>query len=121
MIVTCALDNRKSFANLKKWIYSIKENNSNEKLPIVIIANKCDVELSNREITKEDIHCFAKEWGVEYFETSAKDGTNVDESFEFLFNMIYKTIYTKNEGFKIEISESQNLNENNNGKNICCK
>jgi small GTP-binding protein len=103
MIVTCALDNRKSFVNLKNWLFSIKENNSNNNLPIIICVNKCDLE-ETREIRQDEIQCLAKEWNADFFETSAKDGTKVDEAFDYIIHKIYNTVYKKTEGFKIDES-----------------
>lgn len=117
MIVTCAINNRKSFSNLKNWLYSIKENNSNENLPIIIVANKFDLE-NEREVKKEEIICLAKEWGVEAFETSAQDGYNVDEAFDKIINLVYSSLYKKVEGFKIE-ENVKNIDSEE--KNNCCK
>ncbi len=122
MIVTCALNNRKSFANLKNWLFSIKDNNSNENLPIVIVANKCDL-MDEREIRKDEIQCLAKEWNGDFFETSALDGTNVDEAFDHIINKIYTTMYknktteSKTEGFKIEENKE---GDNRDSKFINC-
>lgn len=118
MIVACALDNRKSFTNLKSWLYSIKDNNSNENLPILIVVNKCDLE-ETREIRKDEVECLAREWKADFFETSAKEGINVDEAFDHIINKIYKTTYTKkSEGFKIDDSHKEDSGSN---KNNCCK
>ncbi len=38
---------------------------------------------------------FAEERGFKYFETSAKDATNVDEAFNNLGNMLLKRIERK--------------------------
>jgi len=115
MIVTCALDNRKSFTNLKNWLYSIKENNTNNELPIVIVANKCDLD-ETREIRKEEIFCLSKEWNTNSFETSAKNGINVDEAFDYIINKIYKSIYKKSESFNINEKTTEG-----NKKVSCCK
>jgi len=116
IIVTCALNNRKSFVNLKNWLYSIKDNNTNDNLPILIVVNKCDLE-ETREIRKDEVQCLAKEWNADFFETSAKDGINVDEAFDYIINKIYNTTYKKSEGFKID----ETANEDNQSKNNCCK
>lgn len=118
MIVTCAVDSRKTFNNLRNWIYSIRENNINDNLPIVLVGNKCDL-TENREIKQEELVCLAKEWGVECYETSAKEGTNVDEAFDYIINKIYKTLYKKIDGIKLEEQKEEG---GVGGKiNNCCK
>lgn len=48
----------------------------------VMLGNKLDLE-SERRISYEDARHFATERGFHYFETSAKDGTNVSEALGF--------------------------------------
>jgi len=48
----------------------------------VMLGNKLDLE-SQRRISYEDARHFATERGFHYFETSAKDGTNVSEALGF--------------------------------------
>ena len=51
-----------------------------EKIPIVIVGNKCDLE-EQRQVKKEEGFQFAKENYLPFFETSAKEGINNDECF----------------------------------------
>jgi len=44
----------------------------------VLLGNKTD--LPGRQITEEQGRQVAKEYGINFFETSAKDGTNVADS-----------------------------------------
>jgi Ras-related protein Rab-8A len=46
-----------------------------------LIGNKCDCEDSKRKVTKERGVALAKEFGVPFFETSAKSGLRVEEAF----------------------------------------
>lgn len=48
----------------------------------VMLGNKLDLE-SERRISYEDARHFATERSFHYFETSAKDGTNVSEALGF--------------------------------------
>ncbi|OBT65895.1 hypothetical protein VE03_05465 [Pseudogymnoascus sp. 23342-1-I1] len=49
-------------------------------IPICLVGNKSDCKVS-REVSVEAGAQLAKELGCSFFETSAKDGTNVDEAF----------------------------------------
>jgi small GTP-binding protein len=89
IVLTCSLTNRDSFNNLKNWLHSIKENSSQQEIQLIIMANKCDL-LEEREVKTEEIAQKAKELGVEYFETSAKENINLDEAFNCIINKIYK-------------------------------
>ncbi len=52
------------------------------QVPIVLVGNKCDI--PEREITREQGQKLAESFGVPYFESSAKERLNVDESFHEL-------------------------------------
>uniref|UniRef100_A0A4W4GI18 small monomeric GTPase n=2 Tax=Electrophorus electricus TaxID=8005 RepID=A0A4W4GI18_ELEEL len=83
-LLTFSVDDSQSFLNLNLWrkefVYyaDVKEP---ESFPFVILGNKIDV--SGRQVAKEE----AQRWccengGHPYFETSAKDATNIVEAFE---------------------------------------
>jgi len=46
----------------------------------VIVGLKCDLD-SQKEVPFKEGHKFARNNGAHYFETSAKDGTNVHDMF----------------------------------------
>lgn len=52
----------------------------------VVCGNKNDV--GRRAVTTEEGRAFAARRGLKYFETSAKEGTNVDVMFEALFDSL---------------------------------
>ncbi|XP_051912955.1 ras-related protein Rab-9A-like [Hippocampus zosterae] len=83
-LLTFSVDDAQSFLNLGNWkkefIYyaDLKEPNM---FPFVVLGNKLDVD--KRQVSRED----AQQWcrdngGLAYFETSAKDATNVASAFE---------------------------------------
>ena len=76
---------KKTFDNLKIWIRDSEESNQNFKK--VIIGNKIDRE-NERKVPKESLKKFCDERKLKGFETSAKFGENIDESFEALVKMI---------------------------------
>lgn len=58
-----------------------------DEIVIMLIGNKSDLvddEPINRAVTYQEASKFAKEKGLYYFETSAKTGHNVKESFQFM-------------------------------------
>ncbi|KAM5145460.1 ras-related protein Rab-7a-like [Mantella aurantiaca] len=52
---------------------------SPDKFPFVVIANKTDLE--ERQISRRQAQEWCKSYNAEYFETSAKEATNVDQAF----------------------------------------
>ena len=60
---------------------------NNAPLPVVLLANKCD--LPDPAVNKEQLDAFCKEHGfVAWFETSAKENKNIEESVKGLVTSI---------------------------------
>ena len=68
-----------SFQNLNSWLIEI-EKNASKNVYKILVGNKCDME-SERKVTIEQGKDFATQYGMKFFETSAKDSTNVTEAF----------------------------------------
>lgn len=76
-----------SFNNIKNWLVQINENTS-DKIQIVLVGNKIDAP-NRRVISKEDGEKLAREYNLKYFETSAKENVNIQETFSYLTKEIY--------------------------------
>ncbi|KAK7503886.1 hypothetical protein BaRGS_00005009 [Batillaria attramentaria] len=82
-LLTFAVDNLQSFRNLSMWrkeflYYADIQDGVN--FPFVVLGNKIDVE--GRQVTSEEARSWCAQAGnAPYFETSAKDATNVDMAF----------------------------------------
>ena len=72
---------KESFEHLNEWITFITNI---EKTNIVIVGNKIDLK-GNRVIIKEEAEKYCKEKNYDYFEVSAKEGTNIN-------NLLYTSI-----------------------------
>lgn len=70
---------RDSFENIQHWVHQIREN-ADERVRLVLVANKCDREEA-RVVTRSEGEDLARQYGVAFFETSAKDNHNVDECY----------------------------------------
>jgi len=73
------ITSERSFENIKNWMRNIAEY-ATEDVEKMIVANKCDCE-EKRVISKEKGSTLAMEYNVPFFETSAKSGLNVENSF----------------------------------------
>lgn len=81
-----AINNKASFDNINKWLTNLKNANSNARLKMALIGNKCD--LQEREVPKEEGEKKAAELGMTFFETSAKDNSGIKECYEFVINSV---------------------------------
>ena len=82
------LSSKSSFKNLNEWIESYyKYSNPDVEKNVILIGNKSDL-IDKREVAKEEIEKFIKDNNINYFETSAKDGKNIDECFTFIAEKI---------------------------------
>ena len=79
------ITNKPSFVNLKRWIRDSEEATQNFQK--VIIGNKKDNEIQ-RKVPHELLKKFCNDMNLKGFETSAKTGKNINESFEELIKMI---------------------------------
>ena len=91
ILLTYSITDPKSFENVETWYKSISEDDGNNKLPIVLVGNKADLE-DERNISKDVGIELAKKYGIEnhFYETSCKTGDNVEKAINDLVNQIYK-------------------------------
>ena len=73
----------------REHLYRVLDKEYTEHISIVLLGNKCDSD-SEREVQKNEAETLAKDWGVIFFETSAKNRINIVESFTALAEDIIK-------------------------------
>ena len=109
IVIVFDLTKKVTFENLDNWVKTIKENNNNA--PIALFGNKSDM-IEEIEINNEDAENYAKEKGMFYFETSAKENVNIKEGL----NKIIEESYEKAEG---EIGTQLKKGKNSKKKGKC--
>ena len=114
IILIYDVTNRKTFENIRKWLYQINEETSG-KISILLIANKIDC-VESRQVTKEEGKQMAKNNGLPIFEASAKDSTNVNESFQYLIEKISENDPKTEEHVQV----TAKLNTSQQRKKNCC-
>ena len=98
------LTNKDTFNKVNYWIGQIEDNkNKDYPISLVLFGNKCDKK-EQIVVNDDDIESLKRQYNLEFFATSAKDGTNVQEAFEYL---IKKTI--KDQGLFGKIGLSPNI------------
>ena len=79
--------NEQTFLNVKNWMRQI-DTHAAENVCRVLIGNKCDVPADQRVVSYEQGKALADEFGVAFFETSAKENLHVDDAFMQITNEI---------------------------------
>ena len=70
VIVTFDVTNEESFKNVKTWMASIQDH-SDSNICKLMVGNKIDLE-NERRITKKEGEELAAQFGMKYYEASAK-------------------------------------------------
>eukprot|EP01083_Nonionella_stella_P022376 61903_1 len=80
--------------------------------PILLAGNKCDL-TEHRQVSQVDGKKLAKKWNCPFFETSAKDGINIDTIFEELVREIERKPNARPQ-------KETHTNTHNNSGGGCC-
>jgi Ras-related protein Rab-10 len=78
----------RSFENINKWLRNIDDHASDDVVKM-LIGNKCDME-DKRCITKVRGDALAREHGIPFLETSAKNNINIEKAFFEMARLILK-------------------------------
>jgi GTPase KRas protein len=79
-LLVYAINSRSSFDESHDFRAQILRVKDAEKVPMVLVGNKCDLD-AERQVTTQEGEERAKQWTCPFFETSAKTRVNVEESF----------------------------------------
>ncbi|KAM3128729.1 hypothetical protein pb186bvf_019141 [Paramecium bursaria] len=106
-----------TFYNIVKWHSEITDC-THEFVEITLVGNKSDLE-NDRQVTTVQARTFADQYKMNYIETSARTGDNVDKVFEDMAQRIMKKVdskqidYTQDiYGIKLGPFYTQNKEEN---------
>ncbi len=92
-IIVYDITSRDSFNDITDWINDCKSYSPKTVL-MALIGNKCDLK-EFRHISTEEGQELANKNGIPFYETSAKDGTNIKEIFQITGEQIYQNIKDK--------------------------
>ena len=73
-LLVFAINDKETFEALKVKVKRIEKNEAN-KLPLIVVGNKCDLQ-DQREVPSQEAEEFAKSINAKYFETSALNDMN---------------------------------------------
>ncbi len=112
-----------SFNSVKQWIEDV-QSFANKGTNLVLVGNKVDLN-NKRKISKEEGQNLATEYGMDFYESSALTGENINDIFEGICQKVNQQI---DEG-KIDLNDPSNgisisevegnikINKNLNAKN----
>merc|ERR1712196_624138 len=109
---------RTSFNSIRNWIAQIQQH-ADINVNKILVGNKCDVD--SRKVTTEEGEKLAAEYGVQFFETSAKSDVNVDTAFEAIAREVKTRLLA--DGLPQDWSQGQTLKDAPPSGNRpgCCK
>ena len=116
IILVYDVTNTKTYDNIKTWISQIREE-ATPNVVIYLCGNKIDMK-DYRSVSTEEGQKLSQEFGLPFNETSAKDGININETFEDLVERIDSN-YSKlelNDGKPIK----NKLYKGNKNRILCC-
>ena len=94
-LVVFDLTNHDSFDSLPLWIENYYKNGPEQK-NIILIGNKKDM-VEERQVTQEEAELFSETNNMIYFETSAKDGDNIEYVFNYTAEKLLDFYGSQNE------------------------
>jgi Ras-related protein Rab-2A len=112
-LVVYDITDRETFNNVSSWVEECK-NNGPSTITLVLVGNKIDLE-DNRKVTYEEGEDFANRNNMQFFETSALNGTNIDKLFNDTVESINRKIeenYYKDKDCGIEFNTQNKINLN---------
>jgi len=79
IVLVYDVTDRRSFESIRNWISQIQQH-ADVHVNKILVGNKCDM-LDEKVVSTEEGAKLASEFGMEFWETSAKNDVNVEQSF----------------------------------------
>ena len=122
IVLVFDLTDRNSFEKIREWVKQIQSYTQKESIAIVLLGNKCDAE--NKAVTSQEANEIANEYNMKFFETSAMNNINIEESFTQLSTQIMKIKEAKNASSEVAPNQTMQLKPSTNNetkkKKSCC-
>ncbi|CAD8143252.1 unnamed protein product [Paramecium octaurelia] len=85
IILVYGVDDKVSFQSIENWMKQINTH-AQEGVSKLLVANKSDC--ADRVVQTQEGQRLADQYGIPFFETSAKNGTNIYEIFNSIAKMV---------------------------------
>ena len=108
---------------ISDWIRLFR--NKRQNFPMILLGNKVDlIEEKEREIEEKDGKKFAKENEIDFFVTSCKDGTNINDAVDSIFNKILEEKEKEKANYleesELDMDKKDNNKHDNRNNSFCC-
>jgi len=90
VVLVYDVTNEETYQNIQKWLADV-ERSTDDSVFKILVGNKADL-LDERQVPKQVAEDFAKSVQVPYIETSAKEATNIQFTFEELSRGMIKNM-----------------------------
>ena len=121
-LIVYDITRKDSFDSVEKWLSDLR-NNGEEKMVIMAIGNKSDMEIE-RVISTQDGEAKAQRNNIAFLETSALNATNVAKAFDELIQKLYvafKKDFEENDDDDLgENANTIEIGTGNSKKKQCC-
>jgi len=117
-VICFDLTSYETFQSLPRWVAKVTAE-ADPDCVIVLVGNKCDVLESNpssRQVDSHDARRYAASINAEYFEVSAKNGTNVSKAFQKVIEQGLQNNKADRGGKGVDLTNG----EQNEQKKGCC-
>ncbi len=91
------MTSKASFNKVQDWVDSVADN-TDKHIRMILVGNKIDLP---REVSKEEGKKMADAYGINYFETSAKENIGIDESMQAIINEVFEERKPKKDTVKL--------------------
>lgn len=113
-MVVYDITERQSFENVSKWVEDVS-NYAPRDVELILVGNKNDLS-EQRQVSYDEGNDLANKYEMAFYETSAKNGNNVEEAFLSAIENVKEKI--ENEKVNLELCGIKKLNfiQNNNNR-----
>ena len=120
IILVYDVTDERTFSSINQWFKTVNDHASDDA-QLLLVGNKCDMD--TRLISHEQGETLAKELGIPFIETSAKDNINVDQIFFTLAKLIQDKIDNNKISMQQGMGDNGNVNINagqGGNESSCC-
>jgi Ras-related protein Rab-1A len=106
-----------SFSNVKQWLQEISRY-AGEPIEKVLVGNKCE-QTTRKEVNYTTAKHLADDLGMNFMETSAKSGTNINELFISFANQLLRNKANTINDKQVNITDKLRLEKKQKATSFC--